>query len=55
MGYFVQVLKLACVATLWGLALGHFTRVGYGVFVGVLVFYLLLVIFVGTTHGSPRV
>lgn len=52
MGYFVQVLKLACIAVLWGMALGHWWNVGYGVFLGVLVFYLLLVIFVGTKRGA---
>lgn len=55
MGYFVQVLKLACVAVLWGMALGLVVSVPYAVWLGVLAFYLLLVIFVGTKRGTTRV
>lgn len=55
MGYFVQVLKLACVAVLWGMAVGNWFGFGYGTFLGVLAFYFLLVIFVGTSRGSTRV
>lgn len=51
----MQVLKLACVAVLWGMAVGNWFGLGYGTFLGVLAFYLLLVIFVGTKRGTPRI
>jgi hypothetical protein len=43
MGHLVQMVKLACVGALIGLGISDVWQVGYAPFIGLLVFYLLLV------------
>lgn len=52
-GYVLQAVKLAALATLIGLAVGDWFSPFVGVFVGVLAFYLMLSWFVGE-RGKRR-
>lgn len=52
MGHLIQVVKLACVGVFWGLVLGHWWHPFYGLLVGLLVFYFLLVGFTGTRRNA---
>lgn len=54
-GYLVQILKLACVGAIWGLALGHWWSPFYGVWIGLIIFYMLLAFGVRGPSADPPV